>query len=248
MPFEFDSKWAKVDEAWGEMGGKSRASLASKSGSLRSKGSAGRKKASRLSALSAVASGVTADSPKPVTLPAVFDESSAEYMALPRLVRDVVKFFSTDGRLQVDGIFRQSAQAKRLADVHKRYRKNKKVSLHKESPYLAAALLKLYFRELKTPLLSAGENALLRSAAQGKGSERLQRVAVAVRELPAETLFLLRFVFAFLVHVCANAGENRMGVENVAIVFGPSLFPDLGYGSGGNLVHCCIKHYSEVFE
>jgi hypothetical protein len=100
-----------------------------------------------------------------------------------------------------------------------------KVDLSKESdPHAISGLLKLYFRMLPEPILtfSLYERFLL---AQGAPSQtlRTRQIQNLLKLLPKPNFALLKYLIEFLGQVKEHSANNKMGIPNLATVFGPNL-------------------------
>lgn len=88
-----------------------------------------------------------------------------------------------------------------------------------------ANVLKLFFRELPEPLLPPGnlQETILRSLLI-KSSE-VDVLMLACLLLPPLSLNVLMFFMQFLHTVATHSVENKMTVENLAIIFAPGIMP-----------------------
>lgn len=85
-------------------------------------------------------------------------------------------------------------------------------------------MVKLFFRELPEPLLSQHiQESLLRALLIGE--ERIKAILMTCLLLPPLTINTLAFFLQFLKTVADNSPQNKMSVENLAIVFTPGLMP-----------------------
>jgi len=128
-----------------------------------------------------------------------------------------------------------------------------------QNVHSAAGLLKMYFRELKPPLLSFGlyEDFVRCSKEIGAPSPSAD-VSGLVRllpRLPAGHFELLQHLIAFMVEVTSYASESKMSVGNVAAVFAPNLLrPEVDSiehladtGHVVNVIAVFIACYAKIF-
>ncbi|XP_063868935.1 uncharacterized protein LOC135104997 isoform X3 [Scylla paramamosain] len=129
--------------------------------------------------------------------------------------------------LKTDGLYRISGNAAQIQKIRFEVaqRKYNVLSQEKEIHNLSGAL-KLFFRELKEPLIPY-ENYDDFIRATGSEYRRMNQQAdklmKAVNKLPAENRDTLRVLVQHLLRVSEYESENRMSLSNLAIVFGPCL-------------------------
>uniref|UniRef100_A0A8C8XZW9 Rho-GAP domain-containing protein n=1 Tax=Panthera leo TaxID=9689 RepID=A0A8C8XZW9_PANLE len=109
--------------------------------------------------------------------------------------------------LDIDGLYRISGNL----DVH-----------------VITGALKLFFRELPEPLFPFSHfrqfiEAISERLGEVGGTGLGRRVRDLVRSLPAPNHDTLRLLFQHLCRVIEHGDQNRMSVQSVAIVFGPTL-------------------------
>ncbi|KAJ2078383.1 hypothetical protein H4R24_004516 [Coemansia sp. RSA 988] len=177
----------------------------------------------------------------------IFGKALSEIMTdgiitLPRPVRESIAYIRHYG-LSTDGLFRRSPPSTSLRAAKSGYNRGQNVDLSLAGVHVAAVLLKLFFRELPTPVFSNGDAGscsydVVRSLPASKKQQQNNDVDVArqmdtvriryVKEviLPSlgkECRQLLCFVCALLNVVARNESANRMSSYNLAIVFAPNM-------------------------
>ena len=84
--------------------------------------------------------------------------------------------------------------------------------------------LKLFFRELKEPLIPwEFVNKLLLAANHQSKKKKVEQMKALVAKMPAPHKATLAFLLRHLVKVTEFKDKNRMQFSNLAIVFGPTL-------------------------
>jgi len=83
---------------------------------------------------------------------------------------------------------------------------------------LCANLLKVWFRELPTPILNQVENGVIEM------SQDIASVKKATDLFPEPSRSILLWLWDLCVEVAEYENENKMGAQNLAIVIGPNLF------------------------
>uniref|UniRef100_A0A3B4B1H6 Rho GTPase activating protein 1 n=1 Tax=Periophthalmus magnuspinnatus TaxID=409849 RepID=A0A3B4B1H6_9GOBI len=121
--------------------------------------------------------------------------------------------------LEMEGIFRRSANVTLVKEVQKRYNSGEMVNFYDmEDVHLAAVILKTFLRELPEPLLTYHlYNDIVNFTCNSDSKSTL------VESLPEENYASLRYLITFLAQVSANSEINKMTNSNLAVVFGPNL-------------------------
>uniref|UniRef100_A0A3P8P4J5 Rho GTPase activating protein 1 n=1 Tax=Astatotilapia calliptera TaxID=8154 RepID=A0A3P8P4J5_ASTCA len=138
---------------------------------------------------------------------------------VPVVMRDTVGFLSEQG-LEIEGIFRRSANVTLVKEVQLRYNSGMS-SDQMEDVHLAAVILKTFLRELPEPLLTYQlYNDIVNFACN---EIQVTVMKTLVESLPEENYASLRYLITFLAQVSANSEVNKMTNSNLAVVFGPNL-------------------------
>ncbi|KND04188.1 uncharacterized protein SPPG_01622 [Spizellomyces punctatus DAOM BR117] len=91
-------------------------------------------------------------------------------------------------------------------------------------------LLKMFFRDLKEPLLTHRlYKPFIKAAGFTDHEKRLRMLQLLVQLLPAEHQAVLQYLLGFLADVVALSGVNRMTSKNVATCFGPNILREKYY-------------------
>ncbi|KAL5285702.1 ARHGAP11A family protein [Megaselia abdita] len=123
----------------------------------------------------------------------------------------------------IEGIFRKAGSSLRQKEIKNSLEAG--LSLGKTHHVIDVAnVVKLFFRELPEPLLSQHiQESLLRALLIGE--ERIKAIMMTCLLLPPLTINTLAFFLQFLKTVADSSAENKMSVENLAIIFTPGLMP-----------------------
>ncbi|CAL8289463.1 unnamed protein product [Lota lota] len=154
---------------------------------------------------------------------AVLRQRSPDGDPVPVVMKDTINFLSERG-LEIEGIFRRSANVTLVKEVQLRYNSGEAVSFYEmEDFHLAAVILKTFIRELPEPLLTYQlYNDVVNFAAVPSENQAAAMKAL-VASLPEENYASLRYLITFLAQVAANSEINKMTNSNLAVVFGPNL-------------------------
>uniref|UniRef100_A0A8C9ETZ5 Rho GTPase activating protein 27 n=1 Tax=Pavo cristatus TaxID=9049 RepID=A0A8C9ETZ5_PAVCR len=149
-----------------------------------------------------------------------------EHGTVPRFVLQCIHTVERRG-LDIDGLYRVSGN---LATIQKlRYKVDHEEHLDLddgrwEDVHVITGALKLFFRELPEPLVPFGHFDKFIAAIKMQDPVRKGRcVRDLVRSLPPANHDTMKVLFEHLCRVIEFKEENRMSVQSIAIVFGPTL-------------------------
>ncbi|KAI0730966.1 GTPase activating protein [Earliella scabrosa] len=122
------------------------------------------------------------------------------------------------------------------------------------------SVLKLWLRELPDPLFTMSQHQEFMDAARNE-NERARHIRLheRVNALPDPNYSTLKYLMGHLHKVVQHEAQNQMSVQNLAIVFGPTLFgqgqPGLNGAMNGmadaslqnKAVETILEHYTDIF-
>lgn len=144
---------------------------------------------------------------------------------IPPVMSISVKFLR-ETALEVEGIFRRSANMKTVKEFCGLFNDGQTVSYaDPEDIHCAAVIIKRFLRELPEPILTFKlYGAIISSTSIADETEKLKVVwCILHNELPEENFVVLKFLMEFLNEVLEYSAVNKMTAMNLAIVFGPNL-------------------------
>ncbi|XP_047233373.1 rho GTPase-activating protein 27 isoform X4 [Girardinichthys multiradiatus] len=148
-----------------------------------------------------------------------------ERTTVPSFVEKCIKAVERRG-LDIDGLYRVSGN---LAVIQKlRFKADhEELDLEDgqwEDVHVITGALKLFFRELPEPLFPYSHfNDFISAIRISDYSTKLSHIYELVKSLPPANHDTMKRLFGHLHRVIQCGGDNRMTVQNVAIVFGPTL-------------------------
>ncbi|KAK4520570.1 Oligopeptidase A [Mucor velutinosus] len=149
----------------------------------------------------------------------LIQQARSENSVIPSVVLKCVREVEARG-LSVEGIYRKSGTLGQVKELQDAFDENKNPKLSKyQDINVITSLLKLYFRELSTPLLP-GDFILPHSL---NNQERLNKTYAILHNMPIESYCTIKFLVQHLRRVHENHSVNRMPLKNLAMVFGPTL-------------------------
>ncbi|XP_040906484.1 protein FAM13B-like isoform X2 [Toxotes jaculatrix] len=145
---------------------------------------------------------------------------------IPRVLRDMVEFLDKNG-MHHRGLFRLCSSVARIRQLRQQWDSGERVDLEHEGDVpTVASLLKLFLRELPTPIVPETQRKQLVLSLTGYADEAEMNHSLRenLHHLPADNLIILSYLIHFLSRVAAHSQSNHMPVENLATIFGPCIF------------------------
>lgn len=127
--------------------------------------------------------------------------------------------------IDVEGIYRVSGIKSSVEGLIKLYDEGKDPDLSTYDPYVITGMIKRYLTLVPEPIMTYDlyEPFLAAAKIKDKGEKR-KKIRELVEKLPDLNKRVLAFVAKHLKKVSDHKDENKMGPNNLAIVFGPSIF------------------------
>uniref|UniRef100_UPI003AAF6B68 rho GTPase-activating protein 15-like n=1 Tax=Centroberyx gerrardi TaxID=166262 RepID=UPI003AAF6B68 len=149
-----------------------------------------------------------------------------ENTTVPRFVEKCIRAVERRG-LDVDGIYRVSGNLAVIQKLRHKADHEEQLDLEDgqwEEIHVIAGALKLFLRELPEPLFPFSSFSKFIAAIQVPDySQRVSYMKDLVRSLPLPNHDTMELLFRHLRKVIEHGESNRMSVQSVAIVFGPTL-------------------------
>ncbi|XP_051284481.1 protein FAM13A-like isoform X3 [Dicentrarchus labrax] len=147
---------------------------------------------------------------------------------VPLVLRDMVEFLDKNG-IQHRGLFRLCGSVVRTRQLRQRWDCGERVDLAQwgeQDVPTVASLLKLFLRELPTPVVPEPQRRQLVLSLTGYAdeAEMNQSLRENLCHLPDDNLIIFSYLIHFLSRVAAHSQSNHMPVENLATIFGPCIF------------------------
>ncbi|KJE93746.1 hypothetical protein CAOG_08784 [Capsaspora owczarzaki ATCC 30864] len=165
--------------------------------------------------------------------PKVFGVELADHLRVverstPLLVDSCIATIEDFGILQ-EGIFRLSGSAVAIKEMRASFDRGLDPLVNEEycqqNIHAVAGVLKLYFRELPTPLFPFEFYEPLINIIRYTTDHKSRAVSLRelLKSLPKSNLLVLERLFDLLVQIAQQGELNKMKAHNLAIVFGPTL-------------------------
>ncbi|XP_044260977.1 uncharacterized protein LOC123008963 isoform X2 [Tribolium madens] len=149
------------------------------------------------------------------------DELVDEEHPVPEVITRIVKLIEEPENITSVGLYRASANLAVVQNI--RFEINcgrwEILEKHRMDVDVLAGTLKLFFRELKQPLISCEVYEELREAITNGKNE----IRTIVDNLPAPSRATLLYIIKHLLKVCERKEDNKMDFYNLSICWGPTL-------------------------
>ncbi|GBM23560.1 Protein FAM13A [Araneus ventricosus] len=145
--------------------------------------------------------------------------------SVPFIITRLCQYILKTG-LTHEGLFRISGNARSVERLKASFDRSGDAPLETEGDVSsAAALLKLFLRELPDPIIPMNMHCQFLDAVKDKDKmESIACLAELVEKLPPINYHILNYLFNFLRKVSDMEDQNRMSASSLGIVFGPNLF------------------------
>lgn len=146
---------------------------------------------------------------------------------LPKFIVDCISNLIQNG-LYIEGLFRRSPSSVMLKQVRAAYDRGNPVNLSDYDIHISAVLLKLFIRELPTPMFPVSTYAKLQQLKQsGKADDKVPVVEFIKKEIVSQVSHndrvLMKEVFLLLKMVADRHESNKMTPFNLAVVISPNM-------------------------
>ncbi|KAJ3411226.1 hypothetical protein HDV05_002570 [Chytridiales sp. JEL 0842] len=159
---------------------------------------------------------------------AVLSSRINDLFDLPAVVYRCIEYLDAMKAYKEEGIYRLSGSSATIQALKDRFNAEGDVDLlgsgEQYDIHAIAGLLKLFLRELPTPVLTRNyqRDFLALTDIQDR-SDRIIELSRLVSLLPLPNYTLIRVLIAHLITVVQNSDQNKMSIRNIGIVFSPTL-------------------------
>ncbi|CAG7703747.1 unnamed protein product [Allacma fusca] len=151
----------------------------------------------------------------------IIDHTPSSLM-VPKVVKNTCEFISL--HIKTEGIFRKSGAVSRIRTLKRRIESETGTFSQNDSVFDACSLLKLYLRELKTPVIPFAVQSLLTKCIQNPDYKKaVESLLLVIFLLPRSNAQLLIYLLSFLHKVAEQSSWNKMDVKNLALIFTPNF-------------------------
>ncbi|XP_066442989.1 rho GTPase-activating protein 27 isoform X2 [Eleutherodactylus coqui] len=178
---------------------------------------------------------------------------------VPEFVSHCIEVVERRG-LDIDGLYRISGNLAVIQKLRYKVDHGENFSLDDgrwEDVHVITGALKLFFRELPEPLFPYSYfEQFVEVIKLSDQNQKISRLKELVLSLPPPNLETMRLLFRHLCSVIEHKDANRMSVQSVAIVFGPTLLRPEQEGSNiamnmvyqNQIVEQILIHYKFIFR
>ncbi|XP_054708643.1 rho GTPase-activating protein 27-like [Uloborus diversus] len=149
---------------------------------------------------------------------------SRENRTVPKFVSKCIEVIEKK-ELTADGLYRASGNLSQVQKIRIHVNQDDYSCLElEEDVHVLTGALKMFFREMKEPLFPFNMfGKFLNAIALPDASSKLVALKELVSKLPEPNYETLKVLFEHLLRVTKYHKQNRMQIQNLAIVFGPTL-------------------------
>ena len=141
---------------------------------------------------------------------------------MPLFVSKCIQCIETEKFLKTVGIYRKNGNGSLIQGMRIKIDEGKlEVLENEEDAYVLTGALKLFFRELKEPIISWNIVGKLFEAT--KQEQKYSQIKELLNALPQPNKATLTCLMTHLYEVNKFSNDNQMEYSNIAIVFGPTL-------------------------
>ncbi|KAF8498699.1 hypothetical protein F5888DRAFT_1691149 [Russula emetica] len=171
----------------------------------------------------------------------------ASIAGLPAIVFRCIEYLEKTKADQEEGIYRLSGSSAVIKNLKDKFNSEGDVDLLRSDefwdPHAIAGLLKSFFRELPSSILTRDLHMRFLSVMDlVDPQERITELSHLIAILPVANYTLLRALTAHLISVVQNANVNKMTMRNVGIVFSPTL------GIPAGVFSLMLAEFNRVFN
>ncbi|XP_075235265.1 rho GTPase-activating protein 15-like isoform X2 [Lycorma delicatula] len=149
-----------------------------------------------------------------------------EHPQVPIFVQHCIKCIEkTKENMKTDGLYLVSGNLSQVQKIRLQVDQSNLSILDQEKDiHVLTGVLKLFFRELKQPLIPFNlSNRALEASTNKNRNKKLSQFQRIVKNLPTPNHDTLKFLLQHLIRVTEYQEFNRMHISNLAIAFGPTL-------------------------
>ncbi|KAM5135751.1 uncharacterized protein ACMZJ9_018284 isoform 2-T3 [Mantella aurantiaca] len=182
-----------------------------------------------------------------------------EKRIVPHFVSNSIQAVERRG-LDIDGLYRVSGNLAIIQKLRHKVDHDDNFNLEDgkwEDVHVITGALKLFFRELPEPLFPYSHfSDFVETIKLSDQNQKLRRLKELVLSLPQPNLETMRLLFRHLCSVIEHRESNRMSVQSVAIVFGPTLLRPAEEGGNiamymvfqNQIVEQILNQYKSIFS
>ena len=129
--------------------------------------------------------------------------------------------------LKMQGVYRLSARSSDIQELKQALEQDAEAIdlLNPEIDINAiCAMVKLFFRELPSPLFNLTPAQRSEYVSIAGDDERLARLCALIKIMPRENRRVLGYIVKHLSLVVKNQASNLMSSENISVIFSPAIF------------------------
>ncbi|XP_062863745.1 T cell activation RhoGTPase activating protein a [Trichomycterus rosablanca] len=141
----------------------------------------------------------------------------------PKPIMEILSVLLRDGPY-TEGVFRRAGNARCLKEIREQLNNGLEVDLKEKPVILLADLLKEFLRHIPGSLLVVDQYQTWMTAMKKQDvHEMCTELQLVIEKLPEPNIQLLKHLICILYHISANAEQNKMDSNNLAVCVSPNL-------------------------
>ncbi|XP_063923603.1 uncharacterized protein LOC135137797 isoform X2 [Zophobas morio] len=142
---------------------------------------------------------------------------------VPEVVTKIIRLIEEPTNITSVGLYRTSANLAVIQNIRFEINSGRwdVLEKHKNDVDVLTGTLKLFFRELKQPLISYETYQQLKKSLMNPDNK--EEIRYIIDSLPTLNRSTLLFIIKHLLKVCQHKQANKMDLHNISICWGPSL-------------------------
>ncbi|CEG71157.1 hypothetical protein RMATCC62417_06940 [Rhizopus microsporus] len=177
----------------------------------------------------------------------------------PILITKCIEAIENLGGLEKEGIYRVPGKQSSMEKIKHAFERDEEAVVIgqndvPEDIFSIASIIKVFLRELKTPLFPFKLDERLIYSQIPDQELRLMNLLTRLIKLPAANYDTLKALIAHLARIQSRVEKNKMTISNLTLIFTPAIFQDLNHAqsSPGEWAKDCvledlILNYNDIF-
>eukprot|EP01129_Flabellula_baltica_P009207 TRINITY_DN3727_c0_g1_i4.p1 TRINITY_DN3727_c0_g1~~TRINITY_DN3727_c0_g1_i4.p1 ORF type:complete len:986 (+),score=179.39 TRINITY_DN3727_c0_g1_i4:251-3208(+) len=148
-------------------------------------------------------------------------------MLIPRVVKESVEVIMQG--LNVEGLFRVPGNQTVVENLREQTNNGEQTNFASVEYHNLCTFLKLYFRELEDSIIPMEHTQKYIALDSIEDADKMKSKFIKyLKGLPSVNYAVVSYLISFLKKVTECSEKNKMGAENIATVFGPTVFRTIG--------------------
>eukprot|EP01129_Flabellula_baltica_P009977 TRINITY_DN4161_c0_g1_i1.p1 TRINITY_DN4161_c0_g1~~TRINITY_DN4161_c0_g1_i1.p1 ORF type:complete len:1000 (+),score=204.15 TRINITY_DN4161_c0_g1_i1:24-3002(+) len=180
----------------------------------------------------------------------LYDACLKDNRLVPNMIKDLIMNIET--HISSEGLFRIPGNQNRVDEVVSKVDRDEHVEWASVDVNVLCGLLKFYFRELEEAIIPNNISMAFIDIMVNGQIDRIAKIRESMHNLPEQNYAVLTYLITFLKEVITHSEENKMGLDNIAMVFGPSILRTvnddlISISCGNDFTRLLINSFDSIF-